>query len=269
MQNQENPEWQAPPPPEAPAEAAPKEQPEMSEVATLGNIFFEPGRTFEDLRRKPRFIMATVIVSLLVTAYGFGLYYKFGDKAMREFVVEQIDKRSQSASMDAEQKNRMVDMQLTIAKVVRYAMPVVVAAFCFLLALFYWAAAKAFGGTGGYLHAVSMFVYSSLPPTVIGMIANFIVLALKSADEIDLATSQRGVIHANPSFLLDGKAHPVLATLVGTVDLFMIWGWVLAAIGLRIMNRLSSGSSWAIVIIFALVGVVFRVIGAFFGGNPN
>ena len=73
------------------------------------------------------------------------------------------------------------------------------------------------------------------------MVANFLVLMLKSADEIDISTSQRGVIQASPGFLLDGKSMPVLTTLVNTLDLFMIWGWILAAIGLRITNRLSSG----------------------------
>jgi hypothetical protein len=101
------------------------------------------------------------------------------------------------------------------------------------------------------------------------MLANFLVLIFKSADEIDLAASQRGVIHANPGILLDGKAMPVLTTIVSTLDLFMIWGWVLAAIGLRITNRLSTGSSWAVVILIALIGLVFRVVGAFFSGNPS
>jgi hypothetical protein len=53
------------------------------------------------------------------------------------------------------------------------------------------------------------------------------------------------------------------------LDLFMIWGWILAAIGLRITNRLSSGASWAVVIIIALIGVMFRVVSAFFSGNPS
>ena len=101
------------------------------------------------------------------------------------------------------------------------------------------------------------------------MIANFLVLILKSADEIDLTASQRGVIHANPGFLLNGKEMPVLTTIVSTLDLFMIWGWILAAIGLRITNRLSSGSAWAAVIIIALVGVLFRVMTAFISGNPS
>jgi hypothetical protein len=246
----------------------PKQQPEMSEIATLGNIFLEPGRTFEDLRRKPRFILATVIVSLLFSAYGFALYYKVGDSGIRQFIMEQIEKSPQTSSMSSEQKANAVSMQMTISTVVRYLMPVLVAFFLFLGGVFYWLAGKAFGGTGDLLHGWSVWVYSSLPPTVVAMVANFIVLAFKSAQEIDLATSQRGVIHANPAYFIDGKASPVLATLVGTLDLFMIWGWVLAAIGLRITNRISSGSAWAIVIIFALIGILFRVIGAFFSGNP-
>ena len=91
----------------------------------------------------------------------------------------------------------------------------------------------------------------------------------KSADEIDLATSQRGLLQANPAMLVNGKEHPIIATLVCTLDVFMIWGWILAAIGLRITNRLSSGSAWALVIILAFIGLLFRIVGAIFSGNPN
>jgi len=241
----------------------------MSEAATIGNIFFEPGGTFEDLRRKPRLMLATIIVSLLMTAYGFALYYKVGDTGMRAFMIEQIEKSPQGGSMNAEQKESAISLQLTIATAARYGSPLLFAFIIIVGGLLYWGAAKAVGGTGRFLHGWSVFVYSMLPPTVVSTIANFLVLAFKSAAEIDLATSQRGVIQANPAMLLDGKSSPVLATLVGTLDLFMIWGWILAAIGLRITNRISSGSAWAIVVIFALLGIMFRVIGAFFSGNPT
>jgi hypothetical protein len=264
MEN-ENAEGQAPLPPE---KIQPTEEPQMSEVATLGNVFFEPGRTFEDLKRKPRFVIAAIIIALLVTAYGFALYYKVGEAGVRSFVSDQIDKSPQAGSMSSEQKSTAVNMQMTIGKVVRFAMPVFVLISLLIGGLLYWAGAKAFGGTGSFLHALSVWVYSSLPPTIVGMIANFIVLALKSADDIDMAASQRGVIHANLGFLLDGKAMPVLATLIGTLDVFFIWGWILAAIGLRITNRLSTGSAWAVVLILGLIGTMFRVIGAYFSGNP-
>ena len=244
-------------------------QPEMSETSTLFGIFIEPGRTFEDLRRRPRFLMASVLIAILITAYGFGLYYKVGEEGVRRFVAEQIDRSPQAGSLSAEQKANAVDLNLTIGKVVRYAMPVLVAISILLGGLFYWLAAKAFGGNGSFLHGLSVWVYSSVPPTVISMIANAIILFFKSADEIDIAASQRGVVQANPGFLIDGKESPVLATLVGTIDLFFIWGWILAAIGLRITNRISSGSAWAIVLIIASIGLVFRVVGALFSGNPN
>jgi hypothetical protein len=244
------------------------EQPQMSEVATLGNIFIEPGRTFEDLKRKPRFIMAGVIVSLLIAGYAWGLYYKVGDAGMRDFTSEQLDKNPQTASLQGEARKSAIDMSLMIQTGVRYAVPVFVFISLFIGGLIYFAGAKAFGGSGGYMHALSVWVYSSLPPTVVGMIANFIVLAFKSTDDISIGASQRGVLHANPSILVDGATHPVLATFLATFDVFFIWGWILAAIGLRVTNRLSSGAAWGVVILLAVIGTLFRLGMAFLGGNP-
>ncbi len=263
---QDSSDWQAPPPQE---KIIASEPPQMSEAATLGGIFFEPGNTFEDLRRKPRFLLALLLLIILSSAWVFALYYKVGEANYKRFVAEQIDKSPQAQGLSAEQKEGAIKLNMTISSAVRYAMPLIViigVAFC---SLFYWLAGKAFGGTGNFLHAVSVFVYSSLPPAVVGAAANFIVLALKSVDDIDIAASQKGVIHANPAFLLDGNSMPVLATLVGTLDLFMIWGWILAAIGLRIANKISSGSAWAITIIGALIGIALRVFGAFTSGTPT
>jgi membrane protein, antimicrobial resistance system len=260
-------EWEAPPPPEK-IEAP--EPPQMSEAGTLAGIFFEPGKTFEDLRRKPRFILALVILIILATAFSFTFYYKVGEANFRKFIAAQIDKSGRAQSMSVEDKNKGVELNLTIGKVVRYVLPVIIIIVVAIGGLIYWLGGKAFGGTGNYFHGVSVWVYASFPPLVLGTIANFIILFLKSIDDIDIGTgSQRGLVNANPSFLIDGKSMPVLATLVGTLDLFMIWGWVLAAIGLRIVNRISSGSAWAIVIILALVQVAFRVLGAVMSGNPT
>lgn len=266
MNSPENAEWQAPPPPEKITVAEP---PQMSEVATLGNIFIEPGRTFEDLRGKPRFLIAGLIVAILVTAYGFALYYKVGEAGMRAFTIEQLDKNPQTAGITGEARDGMISMSLTVQTVTRFVIPLIVFISFAIGGLLYWAASKAFGGTGGFLHAVSVWVYSSLPPTVVGMIANFIVLAFKTVDDINIAASQRGVLNANPSLLVDTTANPVIATLLGTFDVFLIWGWILAAIGLRITNKLSSGSAWAIVIILGIFSTLFRIVGAYFSGNPG
>ena len=222
-----------PPPPPA-KEADVSEPAQMSEASTLVNIFFEPGRTFEDLRRKPRFIIGLVIIAILATAYIFALNYKVGEENTKRFVAEQIDKSPQGKNLTSEQRAGAIELNMKIGSIARYAFPLLVLIAVLIGALLYWLGAKAFGGSGGFLHAVSVWIYSSFPPAVLGFVANMLVLVFKSVDEIDLATSQRGVVHANPSILIDGKASPILATVLGTFDLFLIWGWILAAIGLRI-----------------------------------
>jgi len=262
MENNEAPAWEPPPPPER---IAPVEKPEMSEVSTLLNIFMEPGRTFEDLRKKPRFILGLILIALLASASVFALYQKVGEEGVRRAVNEQLDRSPQTANMPADQRQGVVNINLTIQKYMPVIVLAIVTIFVFVIGLFYFLGAKAFGGNGGYLHAVSVVVYSSIPPAVFGAIAGFIVLAIKSADEIDLTTAQRGgLVQANPTMFIDGKAQPVLAAILSSIDVFQIWGWILAAIGLRITNKLTSGSAWAIVIIFALIGVLGKVVGAFF-----
>lgn len=258
-------EWQAPPP----FDDSPREEPpRMSEAATLGTIFIEPGKTFEDLRRKPRFILAALLIMIATTAFAFLFVQKMGEERMKSFALEQLEKNPQIQGMSAEQKAGAIETNAKISGYTRYAIPIFILISFAIGGLLYWLAGKVMGGSGNYLNGLSVWIYSSLPPTLIAMIANLLILFLKSADEIDIATSQRGLVHANPGFFIDGKSSPVLATLLSTIDFFQIWGWVLAAIGLQKVMKLSKNSAWAFVLILALVGLAFRVIGAFFSGTP-
>lgn len=241
----------------------------MSEIATIANVFIEPENTFKDMIRKPRWVIAGILISLIVGAYSLGLQMKVGEAGMRNFITEQVDKGFGADRMSPEQKKDTVEMQMTINKYTQYAVPVFVFISFFIGGFLYWIGSKAFGGTGGFFQNLSVWIYASLPPTVIGMIANFIVLALKSADEIDLATSQRGLLQASPAFFIDGKANPVIATVLSTLDLFAIWGWILAAIGLSVVNKMSKGASWTLIFIIVLVGLGFRLLGAVMSGNPS
>lgn len=264
---QQNPnDWQAPPLPEEIVKT--DEPPQMSEAATLGNIFFSPGETFADLRRKPRFILALLLMIAAGTAFQFLFTQKLGEERMRNFVAEQMDKSPFTQSLTPEQKQQAIERSQKTSSVIRYLMPVFFLIFFAIGGLIYWAGGKAMGGEGNFWHGLSAWVYSSFPPLIVASLANILILFLKSADEIDIAANQRGLIHANPSFFLDGKTMPVLATLLGTLDVFQIWGWILAAIGLQKMMKLTKSSAWSIVLILALVSLAFRVVFAWFSGNP-
>lgn len=256
-------EWQAPPIPEEINRTAENELPQMSEAATLGNIFFSPGETFADLRRKPRFILASLIMIVLVTAFNYLFIQKIG---FENLMRSRLESNSRVQQMPAEDRQKLIDQQTgPVVKAISFAAPPIVVVVLFLIgALLYWGGAKAMGGDETFLRALSVWVYSSFPPTVVSMLANILILFLKSTDDIDVATSQGGLIHANPSFFMDGKTMPVLSAVIATADVFFIWGWILAAIGLRITGKISSGAAWAIVLFVALLNVAFRVIPAFF-----
>ncbi len=267
MNEEENNEWQAPPPPEK-IEAEITEPPQMSEAATLVNIFIEPGKTFEDLRRKPRFILAGLLMMILAAGYFFALQQKVGEENIRRESVQQLEKTAQYATMTPEQKKQSIDLQMTIQKALSFALPIIILIVFLLGGLFYWLGIKVMGGSARYTQALSVFIYSSFPPAIVSSFANFIILMLKSPDDINFVSAQRGLIRANPTMFFDGKDIPVLATLLSTIDLFAIWGLILAAIGLHKVGKISKGSAWAIVLIITLIGITWRVVQAFFSGVP-
>lgn len=254
-------EWQAPPPPEQIINE--REQPQMSEAATLGSIFFEPGKTFEDLRRKPRFVLAGLIIIIFVSAFNFLFIQRVG---FERIVRERMESNSRVQQMPESDKQKLIEQQSSpIAKTIGYAAVPVVMIIVFLIGgLIYWLGSNAMGGSARFSDGLAVWIYSSFPPTVIFILANILVLFLKSVDDIDILSSQNGLVKANPSFLISAKEMPVLSALLASIDLFAVWGWVLAVIGLQKIAKIGSASAWAIVLILALVGIAARVLMASF-----
>lgn len=258
MQDQDSPQWQP-----SPAEKTAADQtPQMSEAATVGNVFFEPGNTFEDLRRKPRFIIAGLIVVLMTSIFSIAFIQKIG---YENIVRSRIESSSWTRDMSSELKEQQVAQQAgTVGKYIAYAIvPIALLLVLFVGGLLYWLGSKAMGGDASYLGGVAVWTYSMLPPSVVFVIANLIVLFIKSSDEIDIQASQSGLVQANPGFFIDSTM-PVLKAALSTFDLFAIWGWILAAIGLQKVAKLSSGSAWTVVLIIGMIGVAAKILGAAF-----
>jgi Yip1 domain len=245
-------------------------QPTMSEPATLANIFFEPGRTFESLRIKPKFLMALLLT--LVCSIGFMVLVSqkinIGD-----YFVDQMKKSSQYEQMTAEQREPAIKFYKSPAftGILFGGIVVGIVGLTFIGGLIYWLAMNAMGGTSTYFGGVSVWVYATFAPAFISAITNIIVLLIKSADDID-ATSifqKGGLIQANPTMFLDTSKMPVLNTLLSSIDLFQIWGIVLAAIGLKVVGKISSGSAWGIVLVFKLIVVAGSVATVAIFGNGS
>lgn len=225
---------------------------EMSTGETLTGIFFEPSRTFESLRSRPRFLVAAIIllaVACIVTAV---LYLRVD---MGQFIRERIERSPQAAQVSEAQKDVQVRMGKILGGfVVPVSVPIVIAGGAAL----YMLLTMAFGGSISYRKSVSVWTYSSLPPSVLGALIAILVLFLKSADSID----PEHMVVTNPGALLGEDASKVLVAVLSQFDLLRFYGLFLAAIGLRKVAKVSSGQAWGIVLSLWFLGTLLRIASA-------
>src|SRR5690606_8347825 len=145
-------------------------------------------------------------------------------------------------------------------------LPVVLFIFFLMGGVLCWLGDNVLGGCVSFVCGLAVWVYSGWPSAVLFLIANLLVLFLKDPAEIDLTSTQQGLVQAGPAMLVGAKSQPVLHALLSAFDLFQIIGWILAAIGLQKVAKLKAGSAWTVVILIALIGISLRVVGALLFG---
>src|SRR4029078_7942372 len=113
-----------------------------------------------------------------------------------------------------------------------------------------------------YRKSLSVWVYSSLPPSVLGALILILVLFLKSADSID----PEHLVVTNPGALFGEESSKVLVAALSQFDLLRFYGLFLAALGLRKVGKISSGQAWGIVIAFWAILALLRIVMAVIRG---
>jgi hypothetical protein len=243
-----------------PAQAGAAE-PVMSTPETLSGIFFEPGRTFEALRARPRFLVAALIVVVAFMAF----YLTYTQRVGYDQIVdsELAVARKSNPNMTDEQAAAGARIQKgPIVKAIRLGSPFIGFAVVFAAgAGLYLLGAMLMGGALSYKQALAVWTYSTMPPLLLLTLLNFVLLfASPPEDAAEIVQgAQRGLARANIGALVDGSAHPVLATALGSLDILTFYGLFLAALGLRKVGRLKKGSAWTIVLALWGIGVIARI----------
>jgi hypothetical protein len=90
-----------------------------------------------------------------------------------------------------------------------------------------------------------------------------LVLFLKTPDSID----PEHLLVTNPGAFMQPESAPVLTALLSQFDLLKFYGMFLAAVGLKKVAKISSGSAWTIVIGFWLILTILAVAKAAIFGS--
>jgi len=223
--------------------------PEMSTGETLTGVFFEPSRTFEALRARPRFLVAGLILLILATVVTMVLYARVD---MGQFIRDRIEKSPNAAQISETQKDTQVKVGKTIGMIfIPLSVPIALA----IGAALYLLLVMAFGGSISYKQSLAVWTYSWLPPSVLGALIALLVLFLKAPETI---VPER-LVATNPGALFGEESSRVLVAILSQFDILRFYGLFLAALGLRKVAKISSGQAWGVVLTLWFLGLLFAV----------
>ena len=233
----------------APPSASAPTGAEMSTAETLSGVFFEPSRTFEALRSRPRFLVAGLIIFVMTCIVTAVMYMRVD---MGQFIRDRIEKSPNAAQISETQKETQVKIGKTVGMVlIPLSVPIAIA----LGSALYMLLVMAFGGSISYKKSVAVWTYSWLPPAALGTLIALLVLFLKSPDSI----VPENLVATNPGALLGEDSSKVLVAFLRQIDLLRFYGLFLAALGLRKVAKISSGQAWGVVLTLWILGLLFAV----------
>jgi Yip1 domain len=222
-------------------------------------IFFSPQATFEDIARKPNWILPVILTTVLSILAVTALNQRMN---WREFISQKIEQDPRASSLSADQKEKQVEISSKITLYIVYAagvlgpaiMAVVVGAVMML-------AFNLLAGAGAtFLQSLAIAAYSGL----VGLVSTpifLLVLFLRPKGSID----PDNPMVTNVAALLPEDSAKWLMTLGKSLDIFTIWTLVLVAIGFAAVNprKLKGVKPYAIVFGVWAVYVIARTIFAF------
>jgi len=239
----------------------PDAPPPMSTVGRLTGIFFEPTNVFQNLRGHPRWLAAILIMGCLNAAYVTAFYYRLTPERIVNFTMDKLEESPLKPPPEAMAVARQqgIEQEKSAAYQVGKVVKTVVGSFfgvAFIAALLLLGV-LAFGGRMHFWQAYAVTAFAALPVAVIQKVISFIILFVKSPDDIHPLIGQETLITDNLGILFKAAEHPVLYVAAGAIGVLSFYRLWLTATGLREGGyKVSSSAGWGVAITLWVLGLL-------------
>lgn len=230
-------------------------RPAIGPFARIIGVFFSPKATFEDIVRKPSWVLPVILLTVLSIGVSFSINQRVN---WREFMAQQIEKSPQSANMSAEQKEQRIEGGAKFSPIVTWVIglcgPIL---FTLIVALFMWGAYNLLGGANtDFATSFAITTHAALTGLVSSPLF-ILILYLKPPGTVDMENP----IATNLAVLLPDDSAKWMVALLKSIDIFTFWTLILLAIGFATTNPKKLKGSKAFTIAFSVwaVYVVLRV----------
>jgi Yip1 domain len=218
----------------------------MGEASRIAGIFFEPARTFEDIARRPTFVIPMVLLIAVVLVFMALFAQHVGwERSIRH----QWEINPRAAQMSPEQRENAIQMQIKFSGVAAYAGVILGIPIVDLIwaALLFGIVKGIMGAAVKYKQVFSVLAWSG----VVGLISSaltILVMFMKNPDDFNL----QNPLVFNPGALMDPlTSSKFVYSLASSLDLFTIWMLVLIGIGLKAASGKHLSTGGAMTAVFA------------------
>ncbi len=237
----------------------------MGEFSRLTGVFLEPSKAFEDIARRPSWLIPLLLTVLAAFAYltAYGQHVTW-QRYMQHEMDTNPKAQERMAQVPPEQRAKSMETGAKIAGIVSVAAVVVITPLVPLIwGVIVLVIVNSMSAGLKFKQVFSIMVYAGLP-AIVKAALSIVVMFLKNPDDFNL----RNPLAFNPAAFMDPvNGSKFLYSLGTSVDLFAIWIMLLAATGLKIAagKRLTFGKALTAVVtpwaLFVLLGA--GIAGAF------
>jgi hypothetical protein len=237
---------------EAPEAAGP-----INHLGRIVGVFFSPKATFEDIARRPSWIVPVILMTFL----GIGVAFVLNQKVdWREVASKRIEESPRAAQMSAEQKEQQLAMSAKISPFVAYGfgvlMPVlsvVIVAGVMLLAY------NLIGGANAGFGAAMGIVSHAFVVSILSSLLFVLILYLKPPGTVDLENP----VATNVGAFLPESTPKAILSFGRSLDIFSIWTLLLISMGFAAVNpKKLKGKALSIAIAVWAIYVACKMGGA-------
>ena len=225
---------------------APEAQPAISPFGRIIGVFFSPKPTFEDIVRKPGWVLPVILLTLLSIGVSFSINQRVN---WREFITQQMEKSPQAANLSAEQKEQRAEAGAKFSPVFTYTIGLTGPILAVLLVgLVMWGAYNLLAGANTSFDTSFAITAHAFVTGLVSSALFILVLYLKPYGTVDLENP----VATNLAAFLPEDSAKWLVALLKSIDIFTFWTLILLAIGFAASNPKKLKGAKAFTIAFSV-----------------
>lgn len=238
-------------------EAAPKG---LSEPQRIIDTFVAPSKTMADIRRNASWWAPLLILAAFAILFTYTVDKRIGwEQVMQNEIAKNPKAQDRIEKMPPEQREKMMQMQMNLARYSGYAAPIFILIFAIVIGAVLMATFNfGFGAEVKFMQSVSIVMYAWLVTVVSTVLAIITMFAGSDPEGFQI----RNPVATNPAYFMNPAGNKFLYGIASIFDVIVIWMIFVMAVGFSENSKVKKGTAFAVIFVWY---AIIKLGGAAFG----